>query len=398
MSSASAYKWIGAGAFLILILLVLFGPLDEPDENESVLWHSDWAVIEVEPLMEDDEATGESAELDSHSSTDRNDPVATARDAWPEIDLRMIRNAGFFRDEYFAETPMGGRPGADMIRFRGNFNVQNAFTDSRSPKLVAYYSATPEQLESCGLNTPSARIKFYESADAEPIIVSVGRLNPTTNNYFVSTTYPELADYILVVPSVWLQKFKYDYLQYRDKRLLEYPTDSYTEAIEIEGEHSPFRIEQERKPPAEENQPPEIKWFYVADERRTEIPNLLGNSVDGMIKQIQITHFADEPEFNELPSVQEQWEAAELDYLKVSVEITDTDRREFRIRLAHSGAVVNEQPMMLIQPAGAEHIHYIQARTIEDLRKHARSVFAHLDEVRRQQSEQETVPVLPGRQ
>ncbi|MCB1321166.1 MAG: hypothetical protein KDK34_12980, partial [Leptospiraceae bacterium] len=98
MSSASAYKWIGAGAFLILILLVLFGPLDEPDENESVLWHSDWAVIEVEPLMEDDEATGESAELDSHSSTDRTDPVATARDAWPEIDLRMIRNAGFFRD------------------------------------------------------------------------------------------------------------------------------------------------------------------------------------------------------------------------------------------------------------------------------------------------------------
>ncbi|MCB1319081.1 MAG: hypothetical protein KDK34_02445, partial [Leptospiraceae bacterium] len=298
----------------------------------------------------------------------------------------------------FAETPMGGRPGADRIRFRGNFNVQNAFTDSRSPKLVAYYSATPEQIVSCGLDTPRARIKFYEAADAKPIIVSVGRLNPTTNNYFVSTTYPELADYILVVPSVWLQKFKYDYLQYRDKRLLEYPTDSYTEAIEIEGEHSPFRIEQERQPSAEENQPPEIKWFYKAGEQRTEIPNLLGNSVDGMIKQIQITHFADEPEFSELPSVQEQWATAELDYLKISVEITDTDRREFRIRLAHSGAVVNEQPMMLIQPVGAEHIHYIQARTIEDLRKHARSVFAHLDEVRRQQSQQETVPVLPGRQ
>lgn len=280
---ARYYPWIGIGAGLIFLVLVLYGPLEEDTDTKGLLWKKDWAVIEYEEAG--------------------RPPV------------RLMRQGSLFKDEYFVETlPVHlQKPGdetaaeasaaqsdnGNYTRRRGGPAVTNLFNDWRAAQLKAYYTVEDAaKLAELGLTEPGATVRLYAAPDAEPVVIKAGTVR--AGNRYVTSTYADHAGLVLLIPDYLITRLQQPAINFREKRLVEFQAKSYTGELEIsgdvdgDGQAESVVIQQERE--EREGSSPVIKWFRVRDGERVELPLNVASPLDAAVKGVNIDRFRDDPE------------------------------------------------------------------------------------------------------
>ena len=366
MKAGTIYAILGGLATITLTLLVLWGPGDEPDESESVLWHNDWELIVYHELR---------------AWSEEGPPDATVA---VRPDLRLIRDPGFFEDDYYVESPAGGQIGSPIVRRQGAFSVSNIFGDLRSPKLVSYIEDTAENRERCGLNEPLVRIQLGEDREEEPTVeLTIGGKAPS-NNYYALSNVPEHEGLILIVTNALVQSFQRDYDFYREKRLLYYPADSYTESLVFTGNiASPdgrFSLRQERV--LDEQDHPASIWYARAGHgTEREVPTHMAAALEGAARQLQIHYFADDPRAAGRPQANEAWQEAP-EIFQATFLILARSQIVIAVRgdLPPAPEAPDPDEVLLIQKDAEGPVDYVQARMVRDILKHLQTLALYVEQ------------------
>ena len=373
MKAGKIYATLGGLAMIVLSLLVLWGPDDDPAEDESVLWHRDWELIVFEELRATDDQGVP-------------DPGANLRPM-----LRLIRDPGFFEDDYYVESPAGGQTGAPILRRQGGFSVSNIFGDLRSPKLVSYIEDTAENRDRSGLNEPIARIGLGDDQDEQPTFqLTIGGKAPS-NNYYALSSVPEHEGLILIVTNALVQSFQRDYDFYREKRLLYYPADSYTENLEFSGNiQSPdglFSLRQERALD-EQNHPTSLWYARAGQGTEREVPTHMAAALEGAARQLQILYFADDPRaFGRVPADEAWNEAPEIIQASFSIHAGNEIVIQIRGELPPVSEIADPDEVLLIRKDREGPVDYVDARTVRDLLKHIQTLALYVEQAPADQGE-----------
>ncbi|MCR9142611.1 MAG: DUF4340 domain-containing protein [bacterium] len=335
------YPHIAAVAGVLILLLILWGPSDGEDSaRDSIVWKEDWQVIEY------------------YASADAPHPT-----------LRLIREPGLVSDSYFTESPAAVLAANDTatdaaiegvteddgqsadakpeyVRRRGGPSVTNTFRDWRRPKLNAYHRLSPEREAEFGLNEPEHVVRFYERPGGTPVELRAGVKSGGANR-FVASTYYDHEDLLLIIGSYLFDKFTQSPFSYREKRILYYPTASFTREIRVtnkDGETLRLNAAQE---PREQGAPLTIyRRYNPADDSSTDIPNNIASPLDAAVKSMMIHRFRDEAA--EIGDAEALWEQAGKDFAEVKVDIAKGDSYWMRFRQA-PGIEATDEDLILIQ-------------------------------------------------
>lgn len=351
MERKSIYLWIAGGAAALMLLFIFLGPDEKRDDDKSVLWDEAWSAIEYHrPRSSEGAGAGETA--------------TTAADKL-YLHVRLIREQGLLKDAYYVETPAGGVPGAELVRRRGNHNVKNTMRDWSSPELKAAYEATDERLARAGVEPDGERARFFLDPDGEPA-AELRRGKEQGGDVFLVSTYPEHRDGLLITQGFLFDRLEYDYLQYRERRLVEIASGSYVERIEATwrapgegvdgaGESRSVVLTQKRSEEELEGGGTQtrIQWFRGEVDTGVELPQSMGNQIDGLLRQLQIDRFRDEPELAEAPAA-ELWQTVGRDAgaeLELRIRLYEFDETiVVRMRRPPDGSVTPPSAPDEVQP------------------------------------------------
>ncbi len=353
MKREQIYLFGALGAAALVVALILFGPGQEPENPSAALWKESWAVVEY------------------YEAPDR-------------LKYRFVRESGLFQDRYFFEgAPLDSAPGAALVRYRGNYNVKNLFTDWQKPQLRALYNANPDLLKQSELEGARPQLRFYSRAGADPIVVNIGKTN-AANATYITTDYSEHRGALVLLPSYLFEKVKYDAVQYRERRFLDITGDAFIESVEADFTSQEKKqrlvLHQERRKVESEGENPapvstEAVWLRQEASGAAELPKNLVNQFDGALRQIQRDRFADEPSPPRRESPRELWARAGDNLLELKVKLSEGESPA-PIRVRRPPAVAPAAPaasasdateFYLIQSADDEAVHWVSASVIDNL-------------------------------
>ncbi len=372
MKREQLYLFGALGAAALVVGLILFGPGQEPENPSAVLWKESWEVVEY------------------YEAPDR-------------LKYRFVRESGLFQDRYFFEgAPLAGAaaaPDAPLVRFRGNYNVKNLFTDWQKPQLRALYNANPDLLKQSDLEGARPQLRFYSRAGADPIIVNIGKTNAANATYII-TDYSEHRGALALLPSYLFEKVKYDAVQYRERRLIDISGEAFIETVEAsflsQNKNQRLVLRQERRRVESEGENPapvspasiEAVWFRQDSSGAAELPKNLVNQFDGALRQLQRDRFADEPAPPRPEAPRDLWTRAGSDLLELKVTLSEGESpATIRVRrppatdasaaIAPAAAGAPEAAeFYLIQSADDEAVHWVNASVIDNLLTQAGVIIA----------------------
>lgn len=368
MKREQLYLFGALGAAALVVALILFGPGQEPENPSAVLWKESWEVVEY------------------YEAPDR-------------LKYRFVRDSGLFQDRYFFEgAPLDGASGAALVRYRGNYNVKNLFTDWQKPQLRALYNANPDLLKQSELEGARPQLRFYSRAGAEPIVVNIGKTN-AANATYITTDYSEHRGALALLPSYLFEKVKYDAVQYRERRFLDISGDAFIQTVETsfisQDKNQRLVLRQERRKVESESEgetPPtvatEAVWLRQDANGAAELPKNLVNQFDGALRQIQRDRFADEPAPPRPESARDLWSRAGANLLELKVQLSEGEspapisvRRPPALAaaapLSPAPGETDPAEFYLIKSADDDAVHWVSAAVIDNLLTQAGVIAAY---------------------
>lgn len=368
MKREQLYLFGALGAAALVVALILFGPGQEPENPSAVLWKESWEVVEY------------------YEAPDR-------------LKYRFVRDSGLFQDRYFFEgAPLDGASGAALVRYRGNYNVKNLFTDWQKPQLRALYNANPDLLKQSELEGARPQLRFYSRAGADPIVVNIGKTN-AANATYITTDYSEHRGALALLPSYLFEKVKYDAVQYRERRFLDISGDAFIQTVETsfisQDKNQRLVLRQERRKVESESEgetPPTVAteaiWLREDANGAAELPKNLVNQFDGALRQIQRDRFADEPAPPRPESARDLWSRAGANLLELKVQLSEGEspapisvRRPPALAaaapLSPASGETDPAEFYLIKSADDDAVHWVSAAVIDNLLTQAGVIAAY---------------------
>ena len=363
------YPYIGVAAGALVLLFILWGPVGEGDEQESILWKEDWQVIEYVPGVAPDDTGDEATNAEPATATSTKVEMKNAPT------LRVIRVPGLLEDQYFVETPAAAAESSaqQYVRRRGGPSIANMFREWRRPKLAGYYTSTPERLRDLGLNRPEHIVRFYSSPNGKAVELGAGNKSGGANR-FVSSTYADHAGLVLLVGGHLFDKFTQDPFSYRERRILYYPSDSYTKEIRVkdaQGRALRITLNQEAAPSQPQQQAGPRSTYYRHDDATgdaTEIPLNIASPLDAAVKSMMIQTFRDEPAAERLGDAEKLWQAAGKNYAEVEVQIAKGDQYWLHFREAPGRAEGDD--VILMRTSVSKGTDWARRTAVENALKH----------------------------
>lgn len=352
------YPYIALAAGALVLLLILWGPVGGGEsDRDSIIWQEDWQLIEY--------YRGSASERPA---------------------LRLIREPGLVADEYFVETlpeadeasdidPNPNEKEPEYIRRRGGPSVSNLFRDWRRPKLNAYHELSSERETEFGLDRPEHIVRFYSSPTADPIELRAGKKSGGANR-FAASNYHDHKDLLLIVGGYLFDKFTQGSYSYREKRILYYPTGSYTKEIIVrdpEGQPVRVTLEQELRPEGTGGPLNIYRRYNVAgaSETTTEIPINIASPLDAAVKSMMIERFRDEPSARSLGDAEDLWNRAEKNFAEVEVEIEKGDQYWIHFRQV---PVPDGEDLILVRSSVSIGTDWARRTAIENALKHVQII------------------------
>ncbi len=347
------YLYTGLAAGVLLLLIILRGPSETKDQQkDSILWEEDWQVIEYYP--------GDAA----------GDSDAPA--------IRFVREPGLLADEYFVEAPgvnsdlkrVPDPEAGQFIRRRGGATVSNLFRDWRRPKLSGYAELTAERETEFGLDTPEHVLKLYLSPGGEPVVLRGGQKTGGANR-MVGSSYGDHSGLVLITGSYLFDRFIQDPFTFREKRILYYPANSFTESISVVNAAGESLSLTQRKGETPDGKPLMIfRREADADGRpAVDLPLNLASPVDAAVKSLMIQNFRDEPLLAKYGGVQELWDAAGKDAAEIKVGIHDGD--DYWVKLREVPAAAGDDLVLVRSSATIDGgIDWARRSALENVLKH----------------------------
>lgn len=360
------YLYTGIAAGVLLLLFILWGPSEsEEQQRDSILWLENWEVIEYYPGAPAEDA----------------DPQAAAESAAFQIadtpSIRFIREPGLLGDEYFVEAPPANsdltripeaKAGA-FIRRRGGATVSNLFRDWRRPKLSGYAELSAEREAEFRLDQPEHVLKFYASPGADPIILRGGKKTGGANR-MAASNYGDHSELLLIVGSYLFDRFIQDPFTFREKRVLVYPANSFTNSISIvnaEGETLHLTQRRTERPDGG----PLMQFRREAADGRpaVDLPLNLASPVDGAVKSLMIQNFRDEPLLARYGDPQQLWDAAGKHTARIEIGIEDGE--EYWIELREVPAATDDDLVLMRASSTIDQgVDWARRSAMENLLKH----------------------------
>ncbi len=354
------YPHIAAGAGVLILVLILWGPTGgEESSRDSIVWQEDWEVIEYYASPDDKYAA-----------------------------LRLIREPGLIADEYFVESPATelAKAGADesagdeqdanatdgapeYVRRRGGPTVTNIFRDWRRPKLNAYHQRSPERETEFGLNEPEHIVRFYESSGGDAVELRAGVKSGGANR-FVTSSYYDHEGLLLIIGSYLFDKFTQGPFTYREKRILYYPTGSYTGEIRVRNEAGEKLRLTARQEEREQGGP--LTLYQRQNEPGsetsvTDIPLNIASPLDAAVKSLMIQRFRDEPEAREFGDAEQLWEQAGKNWAEIDITIAEGDSYWIHLRQAPA---VGDEDLVLIRSSVSMGTDWARRTAVENALRH----------------------------
>ena len=335
----------GRGALIIgvgvsaLAGLILFGSGGDEGSKESTLFKTNWDMIEYVPAadyysLEEPTTDGTPVTPPSPKSEKLRQPPGSpgrmgaspnpspAEETKGRLALKFIRRSGLFRDQFEVLTPFGGERGAREVRRRGSGAVRNIF--ATWGKLVVkgiYTQAEAGDPVRLGLSGGAPRVLLYESRSRSPVTVVLGRKMKNGQMFIKSDKDGES---LYLVPAG--EEFRNTYLSYRDRRVLSYPTKSYTARMSVKQGDRAVLLTQRRVEVKGTEQP---EW---QDSRGRIIPAQRANGLESALRQVNITRFPDEPDLRAYGDPEALWlRAGDPLLAEVSIHGGDVITIEYRL-------------------------------------------------------------------
>ncbi|MEQ9365422.1 MAG: hypothetical protein RIF32_14345 [Leptospirales bacterium] len=373
------YPHIAGAAGVLILILILWGPSGGEDSaRDSIVWKEDWQVIEYYP------------------NRDAKYPA-----------LRLIREPGLVSDQYFVETPAKGPAAATTnparhadatvaatngqdatgttsprgsgaaqpavgdesepryVRRRGGPSVTNIFRDWRRPKLNAYHELSPERETEFGLDVPEHVVRFYERPGGAPIELRAGVKSGGANR-FAASNYYDHEGLLLIVGSYLFDKFTQGPFTYREKRILYYPTDSFTREIRVKNKDGrTLRLNAKQEPREQGGPLTTYRRHNPADGSATEIPLNIASPLDAAVKSMMIDRFRDEDlRFGDAEAL---WKQAGENFAEIGVDIHKGDSYWIHFRQAPD---VGDEDLILIQSSVSMGTDVARRSAVENALRH----------------------------
>ncbi len=388
MSSNTRNALLGGAALLALVLLILLSGGGQEERKESHLFKTNWEMIEYVPPADyyveikdkakdakaDDPSkkarapkTAATGDRHPHRLRGAKDAAASHKeeDAKGRLALKFIRKSGLYRDQFEALTPQGGVPGAREVRHRGSATVRNIFTTWGKLVVKAAYSLQEAGgAEQLGLGSGAPRVRLFESRAGNPITVTLGR-RLENGQMFVTTDRPEDRDNVYLIQGT--DDFRHTYVTYRERRVVLYPTKSFSARLRAAGGGQTVLLTQ-RQIEVKGTQQPE--W---TDSQGRNIPSARVTTLENAVKQASLSRFQDEGDLSAYGDTAALWQkGSEAITAEVSVHGGDSIRIEYR--LPHTPISPGGNPMVLIQNSLDDAVYFADRAQYDNLLRGLREV------------------------
>lgn len=379
MNQSNSKLWLGiaAAGVVALVLFILLDPgVDQQGKGEAVLWSRSWQAIEYDPgaaLKEEAARMEQEREAKLAEDPDDEDAVFDPDDYKGKFRFRLLRKAGLYEDDFATETPRAGRPGAELVRHEGNLTVRNIFREWSEPKYKAVYDRRSARELDRDFAEDGRRLLLFEKIGGEPVVLQIGGKLDNGNTVIKYSTEP---DSVYLIPTFMLQKFDYIFSNYRLKRVLYYPTGSYSREIDVTrgSDGAEIALRQTR---IQQDKKTEQLW-KTADGYEVSLNN--ASQIDNYVKQIQIDRFDDEARAAGHGDLEKLWEEAGKDDWTLRVDIAGGEEVTLHLRGAderfderlkstpQEKTKTGEERLLLLKASNRDSVHLTAGRHARNLK------------------------------
>ncbi|MBE7439320.1 MAG: hypothetical protein HS115_12750 [Spirochaetales bacterium] len=327
--------WIFLLALGLLIALVLLQPGTE--EEDDSLWRKNFSQI-------------------TYYAGPRK------ADSTPAI---VLRREGLVEEEFFVESP-----DRFPVKRRANHTARMVFREWNKPTVKGEYSAKDRrELEAFLPQAAEGELELSEGQ--QTLRLTFGPKMPSGN--LLMENQAESGRYLLL-PAFMLDKLRFDPLQLRERRMLHYPSESYTASIRIHLRESgkpdrDYVLSHERE--KKEDGGYDDLW----QTSRGPIPFNLGNQMDNMVKAIQIDRFNDEATVKAYDLNPLREKATQI--LKIEVDIARGKKTTLELRKAGL-RIEAESYDLLLHPLG-DFTDLTAERHIREISRQLGEIDAHYE-------------------
>ena len=325
------YLWVAMIGLFALVLLVLIDPQTEQEMEKSRIWDESWQKIEY-----------------FKNPSESKEP-----------DLRFTRKAGLVRDDFYVSTP------ASKAVRRGNATVRNIFRDWISPELKGIYRVDQKKLAQFSFTPISEEIRLYRSESSAPVVVRLG-LKTGSGNRYITTTLPEHGGRVVIIPSHIINKFTYAPDSYRERKIIQFPANSYLSEVYVKDgggkEPREFRIYREKiKKDGERTD----VWTAESGD---EIDASIARAIETYAKQLQINHFNDDAKVESPADAVKLWDQIGEDTMLVKIRIKGGEKYSIQVRDTGGKVRSGKQDLALIKSSSEPEIDYVYANILKNIR------------------------------
>lgn len=302
------------GVSVVFAGVILLGPNVEEKQANPTLWNKSFVKIEYD------------------------DPTN-------EHHVVITRDAGFTKDDFLVFGTSKGKP---VEKRKGGQNAKNIFSDWSKPKVNAIYDTTPEKKRELGLDENAKSFLLYESSDAKPIRVIYGK-NTSSGHKAIATDRPEDANKIYLIGSFLVDRLKMAPKELREKRLIHFTTDSFTEKLVVRYQGSDTGFSQKR----DKVDGKEKATFY--DLTGKSIPLQVATPLDQVVRVLEIAMFRDDFDID----IESAWDEARDREIQFRIDLFGGGHYDISMRKQKQNIAGNGRDLVMIRKKDGEGIDFV---------------------------------------
>ncbi len=347
-------------AVAVIAGLILFGPGLEKKAPETLVFDTKWDLIDYKGVVPAEYEKAQ-ADADEKAKKEKNyNPkdreAQKEREKGNILPKKFIREGGFFTDAYFVES---NDAAGTAVRRRGGYTVKNIFSDWSKLRYTALYPVAEQDLAKFGPYTDTIELR----KSGKVTVVRLGRKH-TSGNQFVRVEDPDHKGRVYLIQGFLSDRFHAPAVSFRDKRIVNYPADSYTEKLGIQmrsGDKMNFRAEKAMK-----DNMPIFKWY---DHKGAELAVNLITPMDNVAKLIEIARFRDEVEVQALGNPDALWSQVNHDDAAIEIKVKGGDSYVIRVRRPNIALTDGTRKLALIQTSLEPGTDYVDLSSLDNLER-----------------------------
>jgi len=396
MSRRTVYIILISISLVLLTSFILFGPGGEKKKKQSFLWEKSWEIIEYVP---------------PEGSADRSEKKIDIKKKFPEkgkkkkrkrdpnrgkILIRFEKNSGLFEDSFSVTSPRGGIPKSPLVKRRGNNTVKNIFNDWGKPRLKGVYEFDEKRIEKLGITPDSAKLKLFSSKSAKSVVITMSEKTRSGKIYF-TTNLSEHRGLVFVGVGYVRDKFSLSYKNFRESRLLIYPSKSYTEKLTVThirgGKKKTIHLIQNK---GERKGRPHYEW---SNSKGKILSRGIVTRLESLCKQLRIYMFQDDLRLKDVGKPDLLWKSAKDE---VIVEVSINGGKSYTIHLKNPSKEIkiNKYELVLLRTSLEKTIDFSQKRLMDGIIRQMKRVEIDSKRIKRARKPRRPIirrrpPVLP---